>query len=191
MKLVVAVFASCLLILATLFTALFFVSGSPSTAELEGDIAAVRQELVAAEAEAAQYGTGSALHLLSMYRVTTLKTSEAMLTQKRYSMLRRIDLVFNVEGRAHTADPAKIAGLEVELTRAQAERDRLVAEAALYAGGLVQVVALMNAATSEMAVSQVRLGLLAERYGLMLPAPTTPEPEDPLGQQVVPEGEAL
>jgi hypothetical protein len=47
-----------------------------------------------------------------------------MLQPKRYSILRRLNLNYTIDGRDHAPDEAKISALEVDLQAAIAERDR-------------------------------------------------------------------
>jgi hypothetical protein len=56
LELVISVALSCIIDLASGFGALWYVSGDPSTAVLEADLAAVRVGIARAEADAAQFG---------------------------------------------------------------------------------------------------------------------------------------
>lgn len=191
MKIISVVAVSCALIIGALLFSLNYLSQSPSTAELDADIAAVTQQIAEAEAEYATY-SGGAIQVLVKVRTEVLKTTAAMLEQKRSSLLRRIDLQYVVQGQPRAADEALITDIESDIAEAVKERDRFKVEADRYTGGLIQTVALMNAATTEMTISQLRLSLLAERYGFAFTMPSDSTPAAPIGQTVVTnEGDAL
>ncbi|KRA45645.1 hypothetical protein [Devosia sp. Root635] len=191
MKLVLAVGTACAIVFATLFFSLSCISSDPSTADLDADLSEVQISIKEAENEAALYSGGAILALIQI-RIETLKTTQAMLEQKRNSLLRRINLSYVIEGVAHIPNTEIIAALEEDIAGAQKERDRNMAEAARYSGGLIQTMALMNAATSEVTIGQLRLSLLAEKYGFVFGGTSAQEPNAPVGQVIVTEdSEAL
>lgn len=186
MKLVLAVGAACAIVFATLFFSLSYISSDPSTTDIESDLSEVQIRIKEAESEAALYSGGAILALIQI-RVETLKITQAMLEQKRSSLLRRIDLNYVVEGVAHTPNVENIAALEQDIADTQQERDKNIAEAALYSGGLLQTMSLMNAATNEVTLGQLRLSLLAEKYGFVFGRSSAQEPGTPMGQVIVTE----
>lgn len=191
MKIISVVAVSCAIIVGALLFSLNYLSQSPSTAELDADIAAVTQQIAEADAEYATY-SGGAIQVLVKVRTEVLKTTAAMLEQKRSSLLRRIDLQYVVEGQPWSADEALMANIEADIVAAEQERDRFKAEADRYTGGLIQTMALMSAATNEMTISQLKLSLLAQRYGFLFAMPNSSTPAAPIGQTVVTnEGDAL
>src|SRR5690606_3987815 len=107
----------------------------------------------------------------------------AMLDQKRSSMLRRIDLAYTVDGVRAAPNSEAVAAIEREIEVASAERDRLQAEAARYSGGLIQTMALVNAATTEVSIAQLNQARLAEQYGFHFRFSVEgAEPQQPIGQ---------
>lgn len=191
MKIISIVALSCAIIVGALLFSLNYLSQSPSTSELDADIAAVNRQIADAEAEYATY-SGGALQVLVKVRTEVLKTTAAMLEQKRASLLRRIDLQYHVAGQPQVPDEALIANIGSDIAAAEQERDRFKAEADRYTGGLIQTMALMNASTSEMTISQLKLALLAQRYGFIFQMPDDAVPAASVGQTVVTnEGDAL
>lgn len=152
----------------------------PSTADLDADIAATRAEIVAADAEAAQY-SGGAILLQIQLRVATLKNTAAMLEQKRGSFLRGITVIYRDPTPRISSlneDVTTLSDLEQARANAKAARE----EAEMYSGGLVKIMALMREATAkateaaiEQRVAFMKLGLpLASIPSNSPPAPALP-----------------
>lgn len=116
-----------------------------------------------------------------------------MLEQKRSSILRRIDLVYLVDGARSEPDSERVSAIRSDLAAANLERDRQQSEANRYSGGLIQTIALMNAATSEITISQLTQVMLAEQYGFNFSFQTSASgPARPIGQNIVDnDGDAL
>jgi hypothetical protein len=184
LKIVLAIAVSCALAVGALIFSLSYMSQSPSTADLDADIAEVSRQIEEAEGELAAYAGGAIQTLISM-RIEVLKTTSAMLEQKRTSLLRRIDLDYTVDGHAHAPSAETIAALESDLADTTREKERFQTEADRYTGGLIQTIALMNVATNEMTISQLKLSLLAERYGFVFSVPQSGQPSEPVGQNIV------
>jgi hypothetical protein len=167
MKLVVSVLLSCMILATTAVIGTQYMGSAPSTALLDQDIAEIDNQIQETEDERKQFGDGAIQNIFQV-RLEILKTSRAMLEQKRLSLLRRIDLTYTVAGSSPIPDEERIAALSADRREAVTERDRHRAEADRYIGGLIQSLALMTVATSEMTIAQVDLALLAEKYGFMI-----------------------
>jgi len=145
----------------------------PTAGRLDDDLAAVRKQIVDTQADTARLG--GLLKVLAEARLQTLRNTEAMLEQKRFSLLRFIDLKFIVSGEERTAAPqaaqsaalADIKNEETKLSEAQAKTST-------YSGGLLLVMSQLNVATEELAINQLRMKYYSLHYGL--PIFATPKP---------------
>jgi hypothetical protein len=177
-----------ILALGVLAIAAFAVNaGGPSPDQLAKDIAEVDAEIKEATATAALYGEGSVLRLQIDLRANVLKTTRAMLNQKRRSWLRGIDLGYQVAGRpVEPASAAEIKEIEAAIADANSAMAKAQAKADLYSGGLVQVMALVEVQTqaARKAIEQQRLALA--RIGMALPTTGTQprKPPPPTGQTI-------
>lgn len=189
MKIVLSVAVACALVLVTVFIGLDHVSSDPSTEQLDKDIAAVSAQIKDAETEGGQYA-GGAIQSLIFVRIQVLKTTLAMLEQKRTSILRRVDLVYSVDGEEVSVNADIISSLDLD--KFSEELGRFKSEAALYSGGLIQSIALVNAATTEMTLAQLRQRRLAEQYGFQFRLSGTVAPaSETVSLNIVEDGEAL
>lgn len=190
MKTIIATAVACLILLAGGLAFVSYAGSDPSTEHLDQDLVKIANEISTAEAQKARYDGGAITSLIEV-RIETLKVTAAMLEQKRLSLLRRIDLNYTLNGELHQPDERKIAAIGADLAAATSERDRLSAEASRYTGGLVQAIALANAATAEFSISQLRLALLSERYGFTWNRLSQGRSATPNGQEIVEDGDAL
>jgi hypothetical protein len=148
---------------------LLLAHSEPSTRALDADLAQVREQINAADEEGVKY-PGGLMNILVSLRREILRTSEAMLTQKRASLLRRIDLHYIVEGRPTApADGERLSQIAGDLNKANATLSKDLAEGARYSGGLAQVMALMAAATDRLTIAQLNLAYYTAKYGMALP----------------------
>lgn len=142
----------------------------PSVAQIDADVAEIDQEISAAQATANRYGEGSVLRVQTEMQIAVLRTTRAMLDQKRRSWLRGLSLSYTVAGRPlGEAPPEKVAEAEREIAKALG--DLRVAEIKVQSsGGLLQTVALVEEQTHRvtLAIAKQRVAML--RLGLGLPA---------------------
>lgn len=122
------------------------------TDPLDSSLAEVRTQIRAADTDRAQYGSGLILTQIEL-RLSVLRSTEAMLDQKRLALLHGISVVWHdsVPSRGLTQDERERIAREAEAARAQvtaAER-----EAALYSGGLIQTMALVRVATAKVTLA--------------------------------------
>jgi hypothetical protein len=192
LKFVISVAIACAIVLATVFVGLDRLSSDPSTEQLDADLTTIHTEIAQAEAGRTAFA-GGAIENLFTARVEILRTTAAMLDQKRSSMLRKIDLIYSVDGARTVPNSDLLAAIDREISVAKAERDRLQAEAARYSGGLIQTIALMNAATTEVSIAQLNQARLAEQYGFHFRFSVEgAEPQQPIGRSIVDnDGDAL
>lgn len=144
-----------------------------STVEIDQDRAAVSVQIAEAKQLAAKYSGGVILGLINL-RMSVLELTDAMLEQKRTSFLRRINLSFRAPlDAAKPASDTELNEILKELDQAQSRAAESRKDAARYAGGLVQGIALMKAETDEIAVSQLRLKFYSAKHGFPI-LPTIP-----------------
>jgi hypothetical protein len=152
----------------------------PSTEALDSDLADLRAQIKAADEEDSKY-QGGLIKALGLIRREILRTSEAMLAQKRASFLRRIDLRYVIGGMATVpVGDERLREIAGDIDKANAALSKDLAEAARYSGGVIQAMSLMAAATDHLTVAQLSLAYFAAKYGMALPvqaqfgAPGTP-----------------
>lgn len=185
-------FAAVAVIVCSTLVALVALSAPPNTLDIDADIARVRAQLEAAETEKTTYGT-SLIATLIEARIQVLNTNEAFLQMKRNALLRRVDLLYVVNGHQAGRNSERISSLESDIAATMAEVEKSRAEADRYTGGLVQSLALARAATYELTLAQLNLSLMAERHGLLVQSSESgATKETPVGQTVVnQDGDAL
>jgi hypothetical protein len=152
----------------------------------------VRKEISAAEAESAAY-SGGLLKLQIDMRCRVLKTTEAMLEQKRSSVLRRINLVYTAANdTVQPASPAELKKIEDDIAQAKSQLAAAQGKANLYSGGLLQILALTTVATDRLSVAQLYFAYYSAKYGVPAPAlsASAPVPKPPVGT-VVPDKDAF
>lgn len=152
---------------------LFYLQASPSTDELDADLSTVRSQLEAAEADVAKYSGGLLLANIELRR-EVLKTTEAILQQKRSSVLRRVDLRYTVVATPITPSQARLDEIAGEIAKAEAKLARDQTEADRYSGGLVQGLALTNVALGQLLLTQLSLSYYGAKYGFVAPQPNVP-----------------
>jgi hypothetical protein len=93
-----------------------FITSNPSTQTLDSDLANIRREVIEAQADSAKYSGGLLKSFIDV-RVEILRSTEAMLMAKRASLLRRIELVYVVDGKHFL--PAKLSDIEADISDAK------------------------------------------------------------------------
>jgi hypothetical protein len=165
-----------------------------STIEIDRDRTALAAEIATTQTESEKYTSGLLKSMIEV-RLAITRNTLAMLDQKRESFIRRIGLSYRVDGQpVHEASEQELDIIIGDLSQAEKRADASKLEAARYAGGLVQAMALVKAETDEMSVSQLRLKFYSAKHGIPIPLPNLPEnsktPELPPGK-VVKDREAL
>ncbi|MFL5284772.1 MAG: hypothetical protein ACJ8AW_28305, partial [Rhodopila sp.] len=130
-------------------------------------------QIVEASAEAARYQSG----LISAYanmRVAVLKSTEAMLQQKRLSVLRGITLVFRDDVPPAVAVTGDSDRIEQDLSKAQGELREAQFEADRYAGGLIKSLAEVRVTMTRMTITALEQQKLLRRYGIPMPSLAPP-----------------
>jgi len=123
-------------------------SNIPSTEEIDNDIALLDNEIKEATATVQNY-SGGLLSVLASVRLETLKTTKAMLVQKKTGLKRYITVSYSVDGKKYSPPKNKkdllkeleqdIENLKSDLAKAQKESDQY--------GGLLGVLSLTQVAT--------------------------------------------
>lgn len=138
----------------------------PSTQALEVDLLTVRAEI--ADAERAREGIGGLVAIQAELRLHTLRSTEAMLNQKRLSFLRGIRLNYPGDLPSAVVAPEERDQIEVELAAARAEAEAAQHEAARYSGGLILVLAKVREATALSTAAMLHQQLALARQGIPL-----------------------
>jgi hypothetical protein len=160
------VFIALVLVLGTCAGVLLLAHAQPSTEALDSDLAEIRAQIKAADEEDSKY-QGGLIKALVLIRREILRTTEAMLEQKRASFLRRIALNYIVNGKPIVpATDERLRGIAADLDRANASVSKHLAEAEHYSGGLIQGMSLMAVATDRLTLAQLNLAYYQAKYGM-------------------------
>lgn len=152
---------------AALTAAAVVTQPGPPPADLLADIAAVQTDIKVAEAEAAQ--TSGLLGVEANLRLRVLRSTEAMLEQRRLGFLRRIQIVYRDDAPGALIPPEEVARIEKEIAARTAELSAAEAEASRYSGGLLQVMALVQAATAKATLATLHQQQTLARHGIPIP----------------------
>jgi hypothetical protein len=148
---------------------LLFVHSEPSTVSLDQDLSTIRTQIQLAEADDRRYEGGLLKAVIGLRR-EVLQLTEAMLSQKRTSFIRRIDLRYIVNGvPASSLNPEELKRLESDIKIANEKLARDQSEASRYSGGLVQALSLTTVETDKLNLAQLELAYYNRKYGLSLP----------------------
>lgn len=153
-------------VIAALSAALFIlvVDSSPTTANLDIDIADVQSKISDAKKKSDAFNGGLIKSLIEV-RIEILSSTEAMLAAKRASILRRLNLSFHIDGTEFKST-ANLENIQEDIAAAKKRVAVAEAEAAKYTGGLLQVLQLGKAATEELSVAQLNSAYYSAKYGL-------------------------
>jgi hypothetical protein len=130
--------------------------------ELEG----VRNEVSAAQAQAAKYSGGLVEGLLQA-RLEILKTTEALIHQRIHAVESRTAVA--IQTVATKPDPERAEQLAEEVRKQEGELHKAEQEVAKYSGGLVQALAISSAATQALTLAILRQQFLVSKLGLSVP----------------------
>ena len=102
-------------------------------------------------------------------RLETLKTTKAMLEQKRASWLRRISLAYTIDGKIFPPiEQSVLASLEEDIAKQRNEIAKSEVEASQYSGGLLQSMLLLTTATQRSSLAFIEMRYFATKWGIPL-----------------------
>lgn len=168
-----------ILVFASLLTMNVLAGGcaDPAATEaLRADIERLRTRVDEGKKERSKYGEGSLLNLLISMRVASDEQTLAMLEQKSAALRWYPRFTYTVDGQTWKppADTElQLRVLEVELAKAQSEALAERARAASL-GGLIGMIAQMNAELKAVPVAQLEYQMMGLRHGF--PVYLTPKP---------------
>lgn len=135
--------------------------------QLDSDFAEVEIMLEDARRDAAQYSSGIILVQIQL-RQATLKSTKAMLLQKKKSWLRNISLAFTVEGEEVLPwSVDQIAEIEDEITATTQTIASSQAESDLYRGGLIKNLIELRVATERQTLALLKQKQITAKYGIV------------------------
>src|SRR5258708_17850687 len=145
-----------------------WVAAAPAATEaLRLDVERLRARVDEGKKERIKYGEGSVLNLLVSMRVASDEHTLAMLEQKSAALRWYPRFTYTVDGQTWKppADTeVQLRVLESELTKAQSEARAERARAAGM-GGLIGMIAQMNAELKAVPVAQLEYQMMALRHG--------------------------
>lgn len=137
----------------------------PQNTILDQDLAQLDGDIAKTEAEMKQY-KGGLIRTLVEARLAILNTSRAMLDQKRHSLLRGIDISYTIEGQPWTpATEAQLKDIGEALGTQQA-KVKIAEIKADTSGGLIGVMARVEAQVERMTEAMLQQRALAAKFGL-------------------------
>jgi hypothetical protein len=157
----------------------------PSDEQLGADIQDLDKRLEAARSFGERFGEGSLLRVQNDLEVAFLRSTRAMLDQKRKAWLRGISLSYNAEiGTGRPGNPEAIRAIDSEIDDAQRKIKEADARAAQYTGGLLQITGILEAQTARVteAVLRQKRALTEIGLGALAPSPTVPKSSTPIGR---------
>lgn len=181
-----------LILAAVALVGLVYFHAEPSTEALDADLSRLRQEILQSETENAKYTGGFVKSLIEM-RLEINRVGEAMLSAKRQSILRRIELVYSVPASEKTPD-VDIASIESDIRAQQQRISEAEAKVAKYSGGLVQSLAIMSLETERFTLAALNLAYYGNKHGIRIPkfkAPANSEDTAKTPGNVVKDRDAL
>ena len=149
---------------------LFMAHNEPSTEVLEKDLSELRTAIESADLDAAQY-SGGIIFLQIQLRKNSLMATEAMLIQKRKSILRKVDLIYTIEARKILpASDEQLAAINSDMLAMQAKIKLMQNEAAQYRGGLILSALLLNIETQKITLANLQHKYYTAKYGIPISA---------------------
>ncbi|MBY0408332.1 MAG: hypothetical protein K2Q01_11635, partial [Rickettsiales bacterium] len=133
---------------------------------LDKDMAELHAAIDTADADAAEYRGGLIVAQIKL-RKAALQNTEAMLLQKRKSLLRRINLNYVINAKeTKPASADELAAIEKDMRDLDAKIKAAINEAAQYRGGLIQATLLMSAETQKMTMATLQHKYYTAKYGI-------------------------
>lgn len=127
---------------------------------------ALRSEIEAGEKDKAKYDEGL-LSLLIATRLEVARVTLALIDQRIQSV--EAGAPVTITTSASAPDEARATRLSEEIAKEEVKLATAEKEASKYSGGLLQVMALTTAATSQQTLAMLRQQMLVAKYGLALP----------------------
>ncbi len=157
------------LIICLLFISVFLVAcvKQEDTSRLDAQIEATKKQIAESENELKKYKEGAPLYSLVTLRASSYKQSLAMLEQKRASYLFYFKTSYQVNGSAYQPPldlAEKLSKLKENLKNAKSDWEMAKKKAA-GAGGLMAVVAVLEAETKGLTVAQLEYQVTAYENG--------------------------
>jgi hypothetical protein len=138
----------------------------PSHTVLDADLSKLREKITATRDEASRYD-GGLLRSLIDARIQILANSEAMLEQKRTALIRFVNLDYTIDGKPiPPLTEEAMRDLTADMEAAKAEISSAKEESALYAGGLLKVMAETRVTTGQLKLSMLELRYLSAKWGV-------------------------
>ena len=141
---------------------------TPDTKSLNSDLALVRTQIEDAHRQDETF-SGGAIKALIQLRLNTLQQTEALLEQKKSSLLRRVWMNYTVDGHSiAVASKSDLDAVSVDIKTAEEKLKLSTLKAEQYSGGLIQGLAAMTVETDRMSVAQLWLKFYSAKHGLPL-----------------------
>lgn len=124
-------------------------SNIPSTEQIDSDIGLLDKEIKEATVTVQDY-SGGLLSILANVRLETLKSTKAMLEQKKTGLKRYIPVSYSVDGKKYSPPENKddlLKELEQEIENLKNDLAKAEKESEQYGGGLLGVLSLTQVAT--------------------------------------------
>lgn len=165
-----------------------------SADDLNKDIQNVQQNIEEAKMEVIPYQKGGLIFLSLQLRLDTLKTTLAILEQKKHSILKGINLNFSVDGKSiKPANTETLVSIEREIQNMKQSLEQEKRQADQASGGLIGMMHLVTVATNQNTLAMLEQKYYAMKYGIpYIQSGTDPgKTEKQAPGKVVPDKDAL
>lgn len=162
-----SIMRKCVLLSFLLSFMLFGCAKQEDTTRLNAEIGEIKKNISFCETDLKKFGEGSPLYFLVAMRCSTYKQTLAMLEQKRASHLFYFKTDYQVNGNIYQPPmdlTERLPRLEGELKKAQVDLE-LAKNKANEVGGLMAIMAVLEAETKALNVAQLEYQLSAYRNG--------------------------
>lgn len=158
--------------LSILFIFIYLLTGCtsdiPSTQEIEKDIGFLDKEIEEANVTIRDY-SGGLLATLTNVRLETLKSTKAMLIQKKSGIKRFIQISYSVDGKNYSPPANKeklLQDLDKDLKDLRNDLDKAEVESAQYGSGLLKILSLTKASTVKNSIAFLDQRRLLLKYDI-------------------------
>ena len=140
----------------------------PSTEEIDGDIAILKEEINNAKANTEKYA-GGLLSILASVQLETLKSTKTILEQKKTGLQRYIPISYTVDGKEYSPPANKdklLEELAIDIDKSKEELSKAEIESSKYGGGLLGVLSLTQVATTKNSLAFLNQRKLLLKYDI-------------------------
>ena len=141
---------------------------TPSTKELDQDIAKLEAEIKESKSVLDDY-SGGLIAVLSRVRLQVLQSTKAMLEQKKMGFRRYIHITYTIDGKKYFPPKNKdklLKEIKQDINNLKSELEEAKEESKRYEGGLLSVLSLTHIATIKNSIAFLEQKQLLLKYDI-------------------------